>query len=447
MVTETFKFSKSKLSALPTPAKRTYYKDSETRGLLLAALPSGTKSFQIYRKVNGKPVRIGIGHFDFSLPESRTFPSGTDLLSLVGNSPQLNVAMAKILAGVVNSQLDMGINPASVKSTNRKNKEKELTLQDAFDLYKSDYLVPQEIRTIDDLEDIFNRNLGYVAPGQKKPKGREKTKNLHGVDWSKRKLSEISNGDVLKLHNKLKVGGSAYTANRTLELLRPIFNKMKLWGRFNGNNPCIGIEYFDEQERERYIKEEELPLFFDALSKVTDDNFKDFVWLSLFTGARRRNVLGMKWQDIDFGTGLWSIAVAESKSKIVMCIPLTAPALETLARRRKEKSEAIFVFPANSKSGFMTPPKKKWAALLKVAGLENLRLHDLRRTLASWSASTGASLLTIGKSLGHASTRSTQVYARLNNDTVRSATNLAAATMLSLGNVSSKDLGEDHEEW
>lgn len=439
MSTEIIKFTRSTLTAIPTPVKRKYYKDQDTRGLLLVALTSGNKAFEIYRKVRGSPIRIGLGHFDPALPESKTFPVGTDLLSLVGNSPALNVNMARILAGAVNSQLDIGTNPSQVQRATRKAKQSELTLQDAFNLYEKEYLIPKDKRTTSDLRSLFERNLGYVIPGQKKPHGKERTKSPYGVDWSKNKLSTITSSDVLKLHNRLKEGGGAYTANRTFQLLRAIFNKMILWKMFDGVNPCDGIELFDEQERERYIQEEELPLFFTALEKVQDDNFKDFIGLLLFTGARRENVLGIRWGDIDFGAGLWTIPGNFTKNGSLLTVPLTTPAIQILHLRKSNLGNlSEFVFPARSKSGYMTTPKKQWAALLKSAGIENLRLHDLRRTLGSWTANTGASLQIIGKALGHKSIQTTAIYARLNGGVVKTATEIAVATILSKAGVSMK---------
>lgn len=431
MVTVAIKFTRSNLTAIPIPSKREYYKDRDTRGLFLAALPSGTKAFEIYRKVQGKPTRIGLGHFDSSLPDSRTFPEGLNPLRLVGNSPALNVSMARILAGAVNSQLDMGTNPSEVQRSTRKAKQSELTLQDAFDRYEQDYLLPKNKRTSSDLRNLFDRNLGYVAPGQKKPHGKEKTKASHGVDWSKRKLSDISSADVLKMHNSLKEGSGQYIANRVLQLLRAIYNKMELWKIFSGENPCVGIELFDETERERYLQEDELPAFFKALGEIRDENFKDYIGVSLFTGARRENVLGMRWKDIDFGTGIWTIQSEVSKSGISLSIPLTAVVIEILKQRKLRLGQlGEFVFPAKSKSGYISAPKKQWAALLKSAGIDNLRLHDLRRTLGSWTANTGGSLQIICEALGHKNIQTTLIYARLNKGAVRNATNIAVATML-----------------
>ena len=206
MATETLKFTRAKLIVLPSPKTRTYYKDPETRGLLLVVWPNGTKAFELYRKVEGKPTRIGLGHFDPQLPEGRVFDKGTDPLTLVGNTPALNIAMARLLASAVNAQLDMGTNPSEIKRSTRKAKLAELTLQEAFDRYENDYLIPQDKRTTSDLRNLFERHLGYVAPGQKKIHGKEKKKSPYGVDWSKRKLSDLTQEEVRNLHIKLKGG-------------------------------------------------------------------------------------------------------------------------------------------------------------------------------------------------------------------------------------------------
>jgi integrase len=100
------------------------------------------------------------------------------------------------------------------------------------------------------------------------------------------------------------------------------------------------------------------------------------------------------------------------------------------------------VFPGRGKTGHLVEPKTAWARILKRAGLQNLRLHDLRRTLGSWQAATGASLPIIGKSLGHKSLAATQVYARLNLDPVRAAVNTATDAMLLAGGVTGLLEGE-----
>jgi integrase len=432
--TEEIEFSKARLAAIPTPASRIYFKDSKTRGLRLAVLPSGTKSFELYRKAGGKPVRMTLGHFDATLPESRTIPKNEDPIDLLGNAPALNVGMARLMAIAVNAQLDVGINPADYKKATRKAKLEELTLQEAFNKYKQDYLIPQDKRTTDALSDLFDRNLGKVPPGQKKKHGKEKTKSKFGVDWSNRRLSEISAEDVRLLHNRIKEGQSPFTANRVFELLRAIYKKMEEWKYLNCENPCVGISKFKELSRERYLSKDEVPKFFATLCENPNEDFRYYVLLSLFTGGRQSNILGMRWADLDLDLQQWKVHGEYSKNGNPLFIPLSRIALLILeTRKQTQPTGTEYVFPAKSRTGHRTRPKTKWTAFLQKADISDFRLHDLRRSLGSYAAMQGISLLIIAKVLGHKSIQSTEVYARLQNETTKDAMNVAGEAILSAG--------------
>ena len=430
MATESLYFSRAKLIALCVSDKRTYYKDADSRALQLAVLPSGTKAFEIYRKFDGKPTRIGLGHFDPTLPESRTFTKGFDPLELLRNTPKLNVLMARLLAAAVNAQLDKGINPSSDKTAAKKAKQAELTLQMAFDKYTAEYLLPHNKKTTVALQNLFARHLGFLELGQKIPHGKQRQKSENGVDWSKRKLSEITSDEVRKLHIAIKDASGLHTANRVFELLRSIYNKMSEWQFFIGINPCLGVSKFKEMERERFLGADEIQRFLTALQNVKSDNFRSLLWLLLLTGARRENVLGMRWSDVDLNVQRWTVQGEFSKNGSPLAIPLSPQAIEVL-QDRKDYTEAgqVYVFPANSKSGYMTAPKKQWAAFRKEVGIQDIRLHDLRRTLGSWMAMNNVSLPIIGKMLGHKSEKATSVYAKLQVATVKGAVDSATNSM------------------
>jgi integrase len=443
MTESKFNFTQSSLTNLPLPERRTYYGDRQ-RGLFVSVPPSGQKTFYVVRKIEGKTVRVMLGRFDPGLPGSREIPADADPLALVGNVPALNVKMARALAAAVNVQLDRGINPAAEKRTARKTAAEELTLREAFERYYDDHLVPQGKRTAEAIREDFARYLGTVPPGQKKPKGKEKAKAQGAVDWERRKLSSIQPGDVRRMMTALKDGVGPRTGNKAFMLLRAIYRKMREWRLYAGDNPCDGIPKFPERERARFLRSDELPVFFEALAKYESESFRHFVLLSLATGARKSNVLAMRWADLDFATGLWTIPGEKSKSGDLLTIPLTAAALEILTTRRGNGSP--WVFPSRSESGHMIDPKKQWDALLKVAGLEDLRLHDLRRSLGSWAAMQGVSLTIIGAALGHKSSEATRIYARLQTDPVREAMERAQAAMFAHGGVTASgevvDLGE-----
>jgi len=129
----------------------------------------------------------------------------------------------------------------------------------------------------------------------------------------------------------------------------------------------------------------------------------------------------------------WLIPAAKAKSKEPIRVVLSPVALNIL-QTRKPASTSEWVFPGRGESGHLEEPKKAWKRILKRASITDLRLHDLRRTLGSWQAATGASLPIIGKSLGHSSLQATQIYARLDLDPVRASVNKATDAMLIAGN-------------
>ena len=249
-----------------------------------------------------------------------------------------------------------------------------------------------------------------------------------------KKLSWFTTTRIRKWHHQLltkpKQRGngtiSPTTANQAFSLLRRIFNTM----RPELDNPCTGISKFREQSRERFLQPDEMKRFFAALHHPgTSELLRDYVLISLFTGARRSNVLSMMWSEISFNRALWTIPASKSKNRDAMTIPLVDNALEIL-KHRKQLSASVFVFPGKGAKGHYTEPKKAWKTLLKRSDLKDVRLHDLRRTMGSYQTMTGASTAVVGKTLGHSSPASTAVYARLNLDPVRASMKKAVEKML-----------------
>ena len=100
-----------------------------------------------------------------------------------------------------------------------------------------------------------------------------------------------------------------------------------------------------------------------------------------------------------------------------MTIHLPSAALEILKRRQGNDSD--FVLPGHGASGHLQEPKGAWKKILTSAGISDLHLHDLRRSLGSWMAAGGASLPMIGRQLGHHDVQTTAIYSRLNVEPVR----------------------------
>jgi integrase len=386
-----FAFTKKLLEkvARPTNGQRIYYYDTMTRGLALAVSPAGKKVFILYRKVEGRPERITIGPF-----------------------PDLTIEQARNRAAELNGLIARGENPAS----NRRIVREEMTLGELFTTYLEHHAKPHKKSWRHDQE-LFN---------------------LHLSGWKLRKISEIRRMDVVTLH--ARIGKSApYQANRVVALLRCMFGKSGEWG-WKGDNPATKIKPFKEHKRERFLQPEEVPNFFQALGDEPNETARDFFFLCLLTGARRSNVAAMRWEEINFPAASWTIPASSSKSGDAVTVALSVTAMGIL-ENRKVSSGSEWVFPGAGKTGHIIEPRHAWKRILKLAGIAGLRIHDLRRTLGSWQAATGASLPIIGKSLGHKSLSATAVYARLNLDPVRESVNKATDALLLAAKGPAKLLG------
>lgn len=222
---------------------------------------------------------------------------------------------------------------------------------------------------------------------------------------------------------------SKSSAVRALNTLAAIFawgvkRKFVLQG-----NPCREVPRLKIRARERFMLPDEITRFKKALAKESPD-MQDMIWLMLFTGARKMNVMSMEWLELDMTIQLWRIPPEKYKTGESHLIALTDSSMAILERRRSKTGYSRFVFPGKGKSGHRVDIKRSWERVLRRARIEDFRVHDLRRTFGSYLAINGESAYIIGKALGHVDPRSTAVYARLNMDPVRSAMERSETTFL-----------------
>lgn len=375
-------FTKAAIDSLPTPeaGKRSEYYDTKVSGLRLRITPNGIKTFSVRKRVkHGEPERVTLGRY-----------------------PDLTIEQARRKAAEIAALIIEGKNPADrIREAKR-----EMTL-----------------------EDLFKEYMERRASFNKRPDKPLATYRLYLSDWGKRKLSSIRHEEVDRLHKKIGRNNGQVTANIVLKLLHVMFNKaINEWQIWKKDNPAHGIVKFPEHSRDRFLQADELPRFFQALSEEPNATIRDYILISLLTGARRANVLAMRWDDINFERAEWRIHKTKNGSS--QTVTLSPEALGVL-RNRKLLNDTKYVFPGNGKLGYLVEPKRGWNRILASAGIENLRIHDLRRTLGSWQAKTGASLVIIGKSLNHKNPSTTAIYARLDLDPVRESVNRATSAMLS----------------
>ncbi len=322
------------------------------------------------------------------------------------------------------AQIAVGDNPQEAKKKARREAARMQTLQAVFDHYKANHL-----QKYCSQRSVQNSKYEWDP-----------------VPFKGQKLSSITMEQVRNLHRDLGEARGPYMANRVVGLLRVLFNYAADELGYTGPNPVRlrktargdrrrngTIALFPEKGRERFIQPDELPRFFDAVKAEEDEDFKDLVLMLLFTGAHRGNVQAMKWEDISLERGVWTIPHTKNGDSVK--IALSPWAMAVLRRRAtSRKPEVEWVFPARrAKSGHMQEPKKLWWALRDKAGLPDLKMHDLRRTLATYQRTTGATLEMIGASLGHRSRVATEIYARVDLNPVRQAVTTATRALLEAG--------------
>jgi integrase len=450
-MTTAINFTKTSLASipLPPPGKRTYRRDTKTRGLMVAVTDKGTRSFVFYRKIKGRPQRV-----------------------LIGRCDEISVEQARNKAAALNAMVADGWDPRVERDHSRR----ELTLKELFSEFMSRH-ARANIRYSEKYEAQFKRYFCSKLHG--------------GMDLADQKVSEVQKKDIARVFGSITAKAKPVTANRVLAMISSMFGWAVRAGLLE-SNPASGIRKNSERgrARDRFLMPSEMPHFFQALSAHESDLMRDYVLLSLLTGQRQANILAMEWSEIDFTSKIWRIPRHKTKTSREYVVPLTPDAAGVLERRRKVADPSPFVLPGSGGTGHFAEPKGGWRRLLMRAEayalisaissnaqwtaaeeahakaamefsmrreLEKLKamavalkidaasvcfadlwMHDLRRTLASWQASTGANLVAISKTLNHSNVATTSIYARLQTDPVRQAIQVATSAMLTAAGVSAK---------
>jgi integrase len=245
------------------------------------------------------------------------------------------------------------------------------------------------------------------------------------------KVAAVSHDDIDKLHRRITADGAPYGANRVASLCSRLFSLAVRWN-MRATNPAKGIELNKEYGRRRYLRGPELEALLKALAAYPNRDIANVFRVLLATGARRGEVLAMRWADLDLDRGLWSKPPSATKQQQPHETPLAKPVQLLLAEIRQKQTAGRrqlpeFVFPSNSKVGCLTDVKKAWRRICKQAGLADLRIHDLRHSYASVLVSHGASLPLIASMLGHASAATASRYSHLFVDPMKAAAEKVAA--------------------
>jgi integrase len=237
----------------------------------------------------------------------------------------------------------------------------------------------------------------------------------------KRSIGELKRLDIARLHHEMS--SKPYQANRVLAFLSALFNWAEKHGlRSDGSNPCRHIEKYREGRRERFLSQAELGRLGDALREAEKDRSCSpwviaAIRLLTFTGARRNEILTLRWEHVSEEHE--SLMLPDSKTGR-KAIHLNAPALAVLQSIPRLEGNP-YVICGEKVGQHLVNLEKPWRRIRTTAKLDDVRLHDLRHSFASVAASSGQTLVVIGKMLGHSKSTTTARYAHLADDPVKAA--------------------------
>jgi integrase len=377
------KLTEQRIADLPKPSRgASYTYDSLAPSLAIRITAAGVRSFVVVKKINGKTQRITLGRF-----------------------PGLRLDDARQGARRITGELAQGNDPVALLKAARARK---VTLADLWPAY---------------LAHLKQRNRTWA-------RDKERWETSVSPALGRKALADIGRADCQALIDKIGLN-HPIAANRVASFLSAFLSFAVRTDRLQ-INPARGLIRFQEEARARIIKSDELQRLLSAI-EADGEPWADAFKMLLFTGARRGTVAGMRWEDVDLPSGIWTIPAKIAKNKTATALPLTEPAIALLEQRMKRRAGEPWVFPSPVGDGHLVGLPKAWARILKRSEITGLRIHDVRRSVGTALARTGASPHIIATGLGHRSITSAKAYVRLAGEDARRALGDAVAALTSPG--------------
>ena len=245
-------------------------------------------------------------------------------------------------------------------------------------------------------------------------------------------VGTVTHGHVAALHHQLR--DIPYRANQVVAILNRMFSLAEVWGlRRGGDHPCRAIRKYREHHRERFLSEEE----FRRLGRVLDEveaetgegrgrrlgaSVAAALRLLMLTGCRRNEILTLRWEEVDLEAAELRLRDSKTGPRVV---PLSATAVSVLAALPRVPGNP-WVIPGAKPGGRLSNLNDHWLRIRARAGLDDVRIHDLRHSFASRALALGESLPSIGRLLGHGQVATTARYAHLARDAVKTSASRVA---------------------
>ena len=226
-------------------------------------------------------------------------------------------------------------------------------------------------------------------------------------------FNEIGKGDIEKAHAAWSF--MPRTANYALAVLSKILSWANAVGyRSDVVNPCRGIEKYAETKRERYLTGEESQRLGDVLQHAAEIGSPSpyvvaAIWMIVFTGARKREVMNLKWSFVDIEKRVLNLPDSKTGAKK---IALNRQALDILAKLRRIEGNP-YVFPGKKEGRQLLDISKAWAQIRTLAGIGDVRIHDLRHSFGFTAVDAGGTTRVLGRQLGHGDSKTTDIYAHV----------------------------------
>ena len=324
------------------------------------------------------------------------------------------VQEARREARTVLGDLARGADPAEFRAAARR----EPSISELCDLYLAEGCATKKPSTLATDRGRIER---HIKPLLGRKRLRDVTRSdverfMHDVA-TRKTAADVKTG----LRGRAIVRGGKGTATRTVGLLGGIFTFAVNRG-LRADNPVRGIKRFTDRKYERFLSDAELARFGEVLATAERAGTETIfmiaaIRLLLFTGARLGEILGLRWEHVDIERACLRLPDSKTGQKVLY---LNAPAQEVLVELPRLQGNP-FVVCGEREGSHLVNLQKPWRRIRARAELNDVRLHDLRHSFASFGAAGGLSLPMIGKLLGHASAVTTERYAHLAADPVRAA--------------------------